>query len=384
MSNFIVPGKIFHGLGAFSQMICLSGKRAFIVTGKGAMFRSGYIEKAIFYLNNCNQMSVEVFEGVEVDPSIETVMRGVNIMMRYQPDLIIGLGGGGAIDAAKAMWVFYEHPDTRFEDITRPFTIKTLHKRAQFVAIPSTSVITETSCVSVITDQKSGIKYPLISYELCPDIAIIDGELCRSMPPHVTANTGLGALTHAIEAYVTSPTNVYVDCLAERAIIDIFEALPIVFENGNNLKVRQKMHDASCLAGISYCNTLFGGVHSLAYQIVGKFGVPYGRANAILLPAVIRFTEKSALQKYTKLMSLLKARNIGDVVTKIERLCHNLSVEQSFSEVGIERSDWFEHIQSMAQFAMRYECSVRNSNLVGLSLDDMMKILTESFYGKDW
>ncbi|CNL75311.1 iron-containing alcohol dehydrogenase [Yersinia enterocolitica] len=374
----IIPDNIFHGLGAFSQLSSVSGRRAFIVVGKGEMLRSGYIEKAIYYLRCNNQVSVKVFEGVEINPSIETVMEGFNAMMRFQPDLIIGLGGGGVIDAAKAMWVFYEHPYLKFNDIIQPFTVNFLRKKARFVAIPSTSAVTHVTCVSVITDRRNGVRYPLVSYELCPDVAIIDGVLSRSMPPHITANTALGALAHAIEAYISPVSNIYTDYLAERAIIDIFKELPIVFENGNNLKSRQRMHDASCLAGAAFCNTLFGIIHSLAFQVGSRFGVPYGRANAIILPNFIRFSETLAAHKCINLVSLLKERDIEDVAIRIERLCRSVCIESSFSELGISRDEWFKQIPIMAELAMQDACSVHHSGRTA-SLDEVNNLLAECF-----
>ncbi len=251
-------------------------------------------------------------------------------MMRHQPDWIIGLGGCSAIDAAKAMWIFYEHPDTKFEDIIPPFTIKPLRNKARFIAILSTSGTgTEATCVSVITDRVKGTKYPLVSYELCPDIAIVDGELCRSMPSHVTANTGLDALTHSLEAYVTPLADAFTDSLAERAVVDIFQALPMAVEDGENLKARQTMHDASCLAGMSFSNALLGIVHSLSHQIGGMFDVPHGRANAILLPNVIRFNAMISEAKYTKLASL-----IGEKFSVDGRQC--LSHFQSLIHLNID------------------------------------------------
>lgn len=378
--NFIVPGKIFHGLGAFTKLATVTGKKAFIVTGQGAMRRSGYIEKATMYLEK-NNIVVEVFDGVEADPSIETVMKGFDAMMRFQPDLIIGLGGCSAIDAAKAMWIFYEHPETRFEDIITPFTVKPLRNKAQFIAIPSTSGTgTEATCVAVITDKKKGTKYPLVSYELCPDIAIIDGEICRSMPPHVTANTGLDALTHAIEAYVTPLADTYTDSLAERAIIDIFNTLPIAVDNGNDLKARQKMHDASCLAGMSFSNALLGITHSLAHQIGGMFDVPHGRANAILLPNVIRFNAISAKLKYAQLASLIGENNAQGLAIRIEQLRYHVNIESSFSDYGIKESIWLEKMPLMAEHAMKDACTESNPRTP--SLEDMIDILTECFYGR--
>lgn len=380
--NFIVPGKIFHGLGSFSQLSTITGKRALIVTGQGSMKRSGYIERGIQILQEKN-IAVEVFDGVEADPSIETVMKGFDVMMRFEPDWIIGLGGCSAIDAAKAMWVFYEYPETKFEEIIPPFTIKPLRNKAKFVAIPSTSGTgTEATCVSVITDRVKGTKYPLVSYELCPDIAIVDGEICTSMPPHVTANTGLDALTHALEAYVTPLADAYTDSLAERAVTDIFSALPNAVENGNNLEARQKMHDASCLAGMSFSNALLGIVHSLAHQVGGMFGVPHGRANAILLPNVIRFNSTLVGKKYATLASLVGENNAEGLAIKIEQLRSSLKVDPSFNAYGISEKNWLEKINLMAEHALQDACTGCNPRKP--SKKDMIDILNNCFYGEKY
>lgn len=358
--NFIIPGKIYHGLGAFKNLAELKGMRALIVTGQGAMKRSGYIDKAVDILSR-NGFKVEVFDGVEADPSIDTVMEGFAVMQRFQPDWIIGLGGCSAIDAGKAMWVFYEHPETKFEDIIPPFTIKPLRNKARFVAIPSTSGTgTEATCVSVITDRKKGTKYPLVSYEICPDIAIVDGEVCQSMPAHVTANTGLDALTHALEAYVTPFADAYTDCLAERAVIDIFKALPQSVSDGQNLAARQIMHDASCLAGMSFTNALLGIAHSMAHQVGGMFGVPHGRANAILLPNVIRFNAAVAANKYARLGNQIGATDAWQLAERIEELRTSVGVEDSFMAYGIDVTEWEEKVRIMAQHAMADACTACN------------------------
>jgi alcohol dehydrogenase len=378
--NFIVPGKTFHGIGSFAQLSTIIGKKALIVTGQGSMKRSGYIEKAAELLGK-NGMAVEVFDGVEADPSIETVMKGFDVMMRFQPDWIIGLGGCSAIDAAKAMWVFYEYPETTFAEIIPPFTIKPLRNKARFIAIPSTSGTgTEATCVSVITDRNKGTKYPLVSYELCPDIAIVDGEICRSMPAHVTANTGLDALTHALEAYVTPLADAYTDSLAERAVVDIFAALPTAVENGDDLDARQTMHDASCLAGMSFSNALLGIVHSLAHQVGGMFGVPHGRANAILLPNVIRFNATVAEAKYIKLASLIGEESAEGLAVKIEKLRESVNVDASFKDYGINEREWAEKLTVMAEHAMQDACTGCNPRAP--SLQDMMDILTACYHGK--
>ncbi|WP_239043480.1 iron-containing alcohol dehydrogenase [Citrobacter freundii] len=380
--NFIVPRRIYHGIGSFSKLETLQGNRALIVTGKGSMARLGYIEQACVLLGK-NGIDTHVFDGVEADPSIETVMRGTEVMASFKPDIIIGLGGCSAIDAAKAMWIFYENPDINFEDIIKPFTIPPLHNKSIFVAIPSTSGTgTEATCVAVITDRNKGTKYPLVSYELCPDIAIVDGALCVSMPPSVTANTGLDALTHALEAYVTPLADSYTDALAERAVKDIFNTLPLAFTEGKNLQFRQTMHDASCLAGMSFTNALLGIVHSLAHQIGGTFGIAHGRANAILLPNVIRYNAKIAYEKYLVLATLLGEETVEQLATRIESLRRDVHVQDSFLEYGINESDWKQKVQQMAENAMNDACTSCNPRKP--DINDMVKILNLCFVGEKY
>lgn len=380
--NFIVPAKTFHGLGSFGRLADLKGERAIIITGQGAMKRSGYIDKAILLLRN-NGLEVEVFDGVEADPSVETVMAGFAVMQRFQPDWIIGLGGCSAIDAAKAMWVFYEYPETRFQDIIPPFSIKPLRNKARFVAIPSTSGTgTEATCVAVITDRAQGTKYPLVSYELCPDVAIVDGELCRSMPPHVTANTGLDALTHALEAYVTPLADAYTDCMAERAVVDIFNALPQVVADGSNLAARQIMHDASCLAGMSFTNALLGIVHSMAHQVGGMFSVPHGRANAILLPNVIRFNASVIAEKYARMGNLIGVSDAEQLAVRIEQLRASVGIENGFKAYGISATEWDSKVHIMARHAMADACTGCNPRQP--TEEDMVMLLNLGFKGEHY
>ncbi|MCW1827326.1 iron-containing alcohol dehydrogenase [Enterobacter asburiae] len=377
--NFIIPGEVYHGPGAFAELKNLKGSRAVIVTGEGAMKRTGYVDRAVDYLRYGN-IETRVFDGVEADPSIETVMRGADMLLAFQPDLIIGLGGCSAIDAAKAMWVFYEYPEEKFENIIPPFTIKPLRNKARFVAIPSTSGTgTEATCVSVITDRVKGTKYPLVSYELCPDIAIVDAGLCLSMPVHVTANTGLDALTHALEALVTPLADAYTDSMAERAVVDIFRTLPLVIEDGNNLTARQIMHDASCMAGMSFSNALLGIVHSMAHQVGGMFGVPHGRANAILLPHVIRYNAQVCEKKYARVAKLIGAEGSEGLALRIEHLRAGAGVEDSFSAYGITETQWANKIQIMAENALSDACT--SSNPRPPSLQELITLLNQSFFG---
>ena len=353
--GFVVPRVTYHGIGTLEKLKEMDGSKAFIVTGGNSMKQSGALDKAQAFLREAG-ISSSVFEGVEPDPSIETVMQGTEKMKQEQPDLIIGLGGCSAIDAAKAMWVFYEHPETTLEDIIPPFSIKPLRNKAKFVAVPSTSGTgTEVTCVSVITDRKKGVKYPLVSYELTPDVAIVDGEICASMPPDVTAHTGLDALAHNTEAYVSSLADPYTDPLVKQSIDMIFKYLPIAYQEPNNLEARQAMHDASCLAGIAFTNALLGIVHAMAHQLGGMFGIPHGCANAILMPNVVRYNS-SATTKYEDLAKVLGKETAEDYAVAIENLRAAVNVPASVKEYGIAESDWNAKLEEITQNAMADPC----------------------------
>lgn len=353
--GFILPRITYNGLGTLEKLKELDGEKALIVTGGGSMKKFGIIKKAQGYLSEKGIEST-VFEGVEPDPSIETVMKGVEVMNQVQPDLIIGLGGCSAIDAAKAMWVFYEHPETTLEEIIPPFSIKPLRRKALFVAVPSTSGTgTEATCVSVITDRNKGVKYPLVSYQLTPDIAIVDGAICKSMPPHVTAHTGLDALAHDTEAYVSVLADSYTDPLAKQSVEMIFKSLPVAYKEPDNLDARQAMHDASCLAGIAFTNALLGIVHAMAHQLGGMFGIPHGCANAILMPNVVRFNSR-ATAKYEDLAKILGKETAEDYAAEIERLRSELNVPGSIKEYGISESDWNEKLEEITKNAMADAC----------------------------
>ncbi|CAN2045858.1 NADPH-dependent butanol dehydrogenase [Candidatus Magnetomoraceae bacterium gMMP-1] len=353
--GFILPRITYHGIGTLNKLKEISGNKAVIVTGGSSMKKYGIIDKAQDLLRESGIES-SIFEGVEPDPSIETVMKGVEIMNQFRPDIIIGLGGCSAIDAAKAMWVFYEYPETTLEEIIPPFSIKPLRQKASFVAIPSTSGTgTEVTCASVITDRNKGVKYPIVSYELTPDIAIVDGEICKSMPPHVTAHTGLDALAHDIEAYVSSLADPYTDSLAKQSIEMIFKFLPLAYKEPENLDARQAMHDASCLAGMAFTNALLGIVHAMAHQLGGMFGIPHGCANAILMPNVIRYNS-SATKKYEDLAKILGKKTAEDYAVEIEKLRSGLNVPSSIKDYGISESDWNEKLEEITKNAMADAC----------------------------
>lgn len=225
MARFTLPRDIYYGKGTLDELKTLKGKKAIIVTGGGSMKRFGFLDKVV---NNLHEAGIEtrLFEGVEPDPSVETVMKGAAAMREFEPDWIVAIGGGSPIDAAKAMWAFYEYPDTKFEDLITPFAFPTLRQKAKFLAIPSTSgTATEVTAFSVITDYQKGIKYPLADFNITPDVAIVDPDLAETMPAKLTAHTGMDALTHAIEAYVSTLNSPFTDPLALKAISMVFEYL---------------------------------------------------------------------------------------------------------------------------------------------------------------
>ena len=300
MGRFTLPRDLYHGEGALEELSNLKGKRAVLVLGGGSMKRFGFVDKAVAYLNKAG-MDVKLIENVEPDPSVETVMKGAAIMREFEPDWIISMGGGSPIDAAKAMWVFYEYPETSFEEIIQPFSFPTLRTKAKFCAIPSTSgTATEVTAFSVITDYQKGIKYPLADFNITPDVAIVDPDLAETMPKKLVAHTGMDAMTHAIEAYVSTANCDYTDPLAIHAIEMIQENL-IPSYNGD-MQARDKMHNAQCLAGQAFSNALLGIVHSMAHKTGAAFAdygahIIHGAANAMYLPKVIAYNAKDPTAK---------------------------------------------------------------------------------------
>ena len=226
MARFTLPRDIYFGKGTLDELKNLKGKKAIVVVGGGSMKRFGFLDKVVDNLKEAGR-EVQLFEGVEPDPSVETVMKGAKAMQEFQPDWIVSIGGGSPIDAAKAMWAFYEYPDVTFEDLIVPFNFPTLRQKAKFLAIPSTSgTATEVTAFSVITDYAKGIKYPLADFNITPDVAIVDPDLAETMPAKLTAHTGMDALTHAIEAYVSTVASPFTDPLALKAIKMVMQYLP--------------------------------------------------------------------------------------------------------------------------------------------------------------
>ncbi|MCD8328687.1 MAG: iron-containing alcohol dehydrogenase [Ruminococcus sp.] len=300
MARFTLPRDLYHGKGSLETLKTLKGKKAVIVVGGGAMKRNGFLQKAEDYLKEAG-MEVMLIEGVEPDPSVTTVMNGAQKMIEFGPDWIVAMGGGSPIDAAKAMWIKYEYPDCTFEDMCKVFGIPELRKKAHFCAIPSTSgTATEVTAFSIITDYDKGIKYPIADFEITPDIAIVDPELAETMPQKLTAHTGMDAITHAIEAYVSTANCDYTDPLAIHAI-EMIQADLVDSYNGD-MDARARMHNAQCLAGMAFSNALLGIVHSMAHKTGAAFDdygahIIHGAANAMYLPKVIAYNAKDETAK---------------------------------------------------------------------------------------
>ncbi|MDD6214616.1 MAG: iron-containing alcohol dehydrogenase [Firmicutes bacterium] len=311
MARFTLPRDLYHGKGALEALKDFEGKKAIVCVGGGSMKKFGFLDKAVSYLKEAG-MEVEIFEGIESDPSVETVMRGAEAMQKFQPDWIVAIGGGSPIDAAKAMWIKYEYPETTFEDMCKVFGLPKLRRKAKFCAISSTSgTATEVTAFSIITDYDKGIKYPIADFEITPDVAIVDPELAETMPQKLVAHTGMDALTHAIEAYVSTANCDYTDPLALHAIKMINENL--VGSYNGDMDKRDKMHNAQCLAGMAFSNALLGIVHSMAHKTGAAFAdygahIIHGAANAMYLPKVIAFNAKdeTAAARYAEIADFIK------------------------------------------------------------------------------
>ncbi|MGJ1538127.1 iron-containing alcohol dehydrogenase [Sphingobacterium multivorum] len=378
MSKLFVASEVFHGAGSLSELKNLSGKKAIIVTGGQSMKRSGTLDRALSYLNEAG-LETAVFDGVEEDPSSETSLKGAAVMRDFEPDWIVGLGGCSAIDAAKMMWVFYEYPDADFEAMTKPFTVPTLRQKAKFVAIPSTSGTgTETTGLAVITDREKGVKYPIVSYELTPDIAIVDGEICASMPAHITSNTGLDALTHCVEAYVSNIEDNYADALAKGGLEIVFQNLQEAVNNPGNIKARQNMHDASFMGGLAFNNAWLGIVHSLSHQVGALYGIPHGAANAIFLPNVIRYNQ-TATNRYPDLAKIVGKTSAEELAQEIEKLRASVNNIGSLKAFGISREDWEKNLDFISKNALEDPCTGFNPRKP--TLQDLKDLYNASFEG---
>lgn len=390
MARFTLPRDMYYGKDALENLKNLSGKKAIVVTGGSSMRKGGFLDKVEAYLKEAG-MEVKFFEGVEPDPSVETVMKGALAMTEFQPDWIISIGGGSPIDAAKAMWAFYEYPDTTFETLCTPFSFPKLRTKARFCAIPSTSgTATEVTAFSVITDYAKGIKYPLADYEITPDVAIVDPQLVEKLPAVQVAYTGMDALTHAIEAYVSTLNSPFTDPLAVKAVEMVFDHLPLSF-NGDQCS-REQMHYAQCLAGQAFTNALLGIVHSMAHKTGAAFStghIPHGCANAIYLPYVIKYNahEPEAMRRYADLARRVGLTGMSEkalvnaLVEKIDNFNVKLGIPKTIKEFGVNEEEFLAKLPEIAFHAVGDACT--GSNPRSINPEQMEKLFKCTFYGTE-
>lgn len=385
MARFTLPRDLYHGKGSLEVLKTLKGKRAIIVIGGGSMKRFGFLEKVENYLKEAG-IETLLFEGVEPDPSVETVMKGAEVMRNFQPDWIVAMGGGSPIDAAKAMWIFYEYPDFTFEQAVIPFGLPELRQKAKFIAIPSTSgTATEVTAFSVITDYKAKIKYPLADFNITPDIAIVDPELAQTMPAKLVAHTGMDALTHAIEAYTAALRSNFSDPLALKAIEMVKENLVKSFEG--DVEARNLMHEAQCLAGMAFSNALLGIVHSMAHKVGAVFHIPHGCANAIFLPYVIQYNRTVCEDRYSHIARMLKLKGESDseltdsLIEMINQLNNSLNIPHSLKEYGVTEEEFRINLKFIAHNAVLDACTASNPR----TIDDftMEKLFDCTYYGTE-
>ena len=347
MRRFTLPRDIYHGKNALEALKNFQGKRAVICVGGSSMKRFGFLDKAVEYLQSAG-MAVKIIDGIEPDPSVETVMKGAGVMIDFQPDWIVAIGGGSPIDAAKAMWIKYEYPETTFEDMCKVFGLPKLRTRARFCAVSSTSgTATEVTAFSIITDYAKGIKYPIADFEITPDVAIVDPELAHTMPQKLVAHTGMDAITHAVEAYVSTANSAYTDPLALAATKCISNDL-VPSYNGD-MEKRDAMHDAQCLAGMAFSNALLGIVHSMAHKTGAAFAdlgahIIHGAANAMYLPKVIAFNAKNetALARYGAIADFLdlggssNEEKVKLLIAMLRKMNDALNIPQCIKNYGAD------------------------------------------------
>ena len=410
MQWFKVPPKIYFEEDSIQYLEKMENiNRAFIVTDP-VMVQLGNVDKVLHYLRKREQYChSEIYADVESDPSVECIMRGVEAMRAFQPDVVIAIGGGSAIDAAKGMWLFYEHPETSFDGLRqrfldirkRAFKFPKLGTKTKLVAIPTTSGTgSEVTSFSVITDKKNGnIKYPLADYALTPDVAIIDPQFTRSMPKSIVADTGLDVLTHAIEAYVSVMASDYTDGLALQATEMVFHYLKDSY-NGDPL-AREKMHNASCIAGMAFTNAFLGLNHSMAHKLGGEFHIPHGRANAMLLPYVIaynatrptkfaafpKYKEYVADERYAKLAWRCGLCNVGTetktavncLIEAIRKLMKETERPLSLRECGISEEEFLAKVDELSYKAFEDQCTTANP--VYPLVSEIKELFLKAYYG---
>jgi acetaldehyde dehydrogenase/alcohol dehydrogenase len=386
-------------------------KRAFLVTDR-FLFNNGYADDVVKLLK-AQGMEVQTFFDVEADPTLSVVEKGAAQMASYQPDVILALGGGSPMDAAKIMWVMYEHPETHFEELAmrfmdirkRIYKFPKMGQKAELVCITTTSGTgSEVTPFAVVTDDQTGAKYPLADYELTPNMAIVDANLVMNMPKSLTAFGGYDAVTHALEAYVSVLANEYSDGQALQALKMLKEYLPSSYANGANDPIaREKVHNAATIAGVAFANAFLGVCHSMAHKLGAEFHVPHGLANALLISNVVRYnandnpTKQTAFSQYDRPQARRRYAEVADhlglsqagdrTAQKIERLLAwmdelkaNLDIPMSIQAAGVAEADFFAKLDELAVEAFDDQCTGANPRYPLIS--ELKEVLTASYYGK--
>ncbi|GGJ10080.1 bifunctional acetaldehyde-CoA/alcohol dehydrogenase [Paenibacillus hunanensis] len=410
MQWFKIPSKVYFEKGSTQYLAKMPNISRVAIVTDPMMVQLGYVEKVEHYLRQRQTpVAIEVFSEVEPDPSTATVERGRQMMERFQPDCIIALGGGSPMDAAKGMWLFYEYPDVSFDNLKQKFMDirKRIYKyphlgqKAQFVAIPTTSGTgSEVTSFAVITDKEKGnTKYPLADYELTPDVAIVDPEFVYSLPRVAVADTGMDVLTHAIEAYVSNMANDYTDGLAIKAIQLVFQYLEQSALTGDKL-AREKMHNASTIAGMAFANAFLGINHSLAHKWGGQYHTAHGRTNAILMPHVIRYNAKKptkfssfpkyshfiADERYAEIARILglpartTEEGVNSLVNAIRDLNRKLGIPETFQELGFDAKDFESRVDYLADRAFEDQCTTANPKMPLVT--ELADVYRNAFYGR--
>ena len=400
MFRFTLPRDIYVGHGAIEQLSVLEGhKKAFICTGGHSMRRGGFLQKTEEALHKAG-IETYTMEGIDPDPSIEKVREGAKAMEEFGPDVIIAIGGGSPIDAAKAMWVFYEYPELTFEEVQKPFSLPTLRQKAIFVAIPSTSgTASEVTSFAVITDYSTGIKYPLADFNLTPDLAILDLDLPQTMPKKLCAHTGMDALTHATEAYVSKFANGFTDPLAKQAVSDTFDS--IIDSYNEDTDARDKMHIAQCMAGMAFANAFLGVNHSLAHKLGAFHHLPHGIANALVLLHVLRYNaaevpaKMGTFPQYQYPHTLARYAEIGrsvgltgkndsevfeKLLQKLQELMDTIEIKHTIKEYGVDEKYFLETLDEMTEQAFNDQCTGANPRYPLMS--ELKEIYLKAYYGE--
>lgn len=407
---FKVPRKIYFERNSIQYLQSAKDlNKVFIVTDT-SMVELGFFKKIADMLNSRrNKVVMQLFSAVEPDPDIETVHKGTEMMNIFKPDTIIALGGGSVMDAAKGMWLFYEHPEINFDDLKqkfmdirkRAFKYPELGKQSRLICIPTTSGTgSEVTPFAVISDKKNNKKYPLADYSLTPTIAIIDPEFTTNLPPKVTAMTGMDVLTHAVEAYVSVMANDYTDGLCLKAIKLVFDYLPRAVKDGpHDLEAREKMHNAATIAGMAFANAFLGMAHSMAHKVGAEFHTVHGYTCAIVLPHVIRYNGSvpsklsvwpkynvyCADKKYQEIAQLLglkastPAEGVESLAQAVIKLIREIGLDPNFESYGIKEAEWESRLRTIAELAYEDQCSPANPRLP--MVDDMVEILRKAYRG---